>query len=656
MRMNHDLRKIIMMKKFFLLILLLLPALFFSAEAETLVLPPGTPVFRDVNLKRPPVLITEKETVCEIIGRQIYRYEKPPLMKDITFYRFHIPKQGDFLASPEVIININREKRSFFYELEQLPLMMLLGALCASGGFLLTILFFRKQNSKYAPCLPFGALIFFFCGIMLYTIGASGNIVQGQADDFAYFQIAKDIASGNFTGKWSYTVGLPLFYLPFQFILKARTLQEFYPPFLLFNCFIVTPFALCMAYRIIRKLSAAIPALSAMLLWLAMTFLYHHRYFWVGSQDLYAQYVYKSFPALPEFSFSYSLYELYTFYGYNCVSDTISTALVFACLAFILSMKASQWNLALFSALFGLACLVRVNNILFAPLMLLALYLRYAEQLCRFRQWLRFLLTGALPFLAVFSIQLAVDWIQFGNPFTLPYVLHGEATQKGFSFSMVPYGIKLLCNSNHAWFVTGTLALFFISSRRTRALLGWWIYPPVFFFFGYPMVFNNATRFILPVFAGLAAAVVLTDLWKHNSRSMNIRIVMVLLLSVFLTAPVSSPRLAHLLPWNLQKYGESPQSMQFIQYFILILSLLIFLTGLHELWEKRKNQAAFRYALMPTVFLGAFLLLFYWANPYATAFVMLCAFLRTLYDTILLIREKIRTVPAEYVSEDSGLT
>ena len=91
---------------------------------------------------------------------------------------------------------------------------------------------------------------------MLYTIGASGNIVQGQADDFAYFQIAKDIASGNFTGKWSYTVGLPLFYLPFQFILKARTLQEFYPPFLLFNCFIVTPFALCMAYRIIRKLSA----------------------------------------------------------------------------------------------------------------------------------------------------------------------------------------------------------------------------------------------------------------------------------------------------------------------------------------------------------------------------------------------------------------
>lgn len=49
-------------EKFFLLILLLLPALFFSAEAETLVLPPGTPVqFRDVNLKRPPVLITEKK-------------------------------------------------------------------------------------------------------------------------------------------------------------------------------------------------------------------------------------------------------------------------------------------------------------------------------------------------------------------------------------------------------------------------------------------------------------------------------------------------------------------------------------------------------------------------------------------------------------------
>ena len=630
--------------------------LLFAEETGTLTLLPGTPVFREVNLKRPPVLITEKETTCEITGRQIYRYEKPPLMKDITFYRFHIPGQGDFLASPEVTISINRENRSFSYEFEKLPLMMFLGTLCALGGFLLTILFFRKQDSKYAPYLPFGALILFFYGIMLYAIGASGNIVQGQADDFAYFQIAKDIASGNFNGKWSYTVGLPLFYLPFQLIQKARTLQEFYPPFLLFNCFIVTPFALCMAYRIIRKLSAAVPALSAMLLWLAMTFLYHHRYFWVGSQDLYAQYVYKSFPALPEFSFSYSLYELYTFYGYNCVSDTVSTALIFACLALVLSMKPRLRNLVLFSALFGLACLVRVNNILFAPLMLLALYLRYVEQLCGVRQWFRFLLPGALSFLAVFSVQLAVDWIQFGNPFTLPYVLHGEATQKGFSFGMVPYGIKLLCNSNHAWFVAGTLALFFISSRRIRTLLGWWIFPLVFFFFGYPMVFNNATRFILPVFAGLAAAAVLTDLWKHNSRAMNIRTVMVLLLSVFLTAPVSSPRLAHLLPWNLQKYGGSPQAMQFLQYAVLILSLLIFLTGLHELWEKRKDQAAFRSALMPMVFLGAFLLLFYWANPYATAFVMLCAFLRTLYDTVLLIREKLRTVPAECASEDSRLT
>ena len=244
------------------------------------------------------------------------------------------------------------------------------------------------------------------------------------------------MAEGNFTGPWSYTVGLSLFYLPFQLVLQAETLQEFYPPFLLFNCFIVTPFALCMGYRAVKKLSSAAPAFSTVLLWFGMTLFQHHRYF-EGSDGLYSQYIYRAFPALPEPGFFYSLYELYTFYGYNCVSDTVSMALVFACIASALCMKVRLRNLALFAALFGLACLVRINNILFAPLLLLILYLRYAVQLDSARNLLRFLAVGTLAFLAVFSIQLVIDWIQFGNPFTLPYALHGEGTRKGFSFAVV---------------------------------------------------------------------------------------------------------------------------------------------------------------------------------------------------------------------------
>ena len=626
------------MKKFLLWISLMLPFLLFPAEGENFTLPPGAPIFRNIDLTKPPTLIANRETICEIADTIVYRHEKPPLMRDITFHRFRIPGQGYFWASPDVILRINPENNTFSYEFEKRPLLMLLGAFCVFCAFLMSVLFFRKPAASYVRYLPFCAIIFFFYGIMLYLIGASGNIIQGQVDDFAYFQVAKDIASGNFSNQWSYTVGLPLFYLPFQLFLKAETLQEFYPPFLLFNCFIAAPFALCMAYHAVKKLSSAVPAFCSILVWFVMTLLYHHRYFWIENQELYADYVYKSFPALPETSFSYSLYELYTFYGYNCVSDTINMALLFACLAFVLSLKPSLRNLAFFSALYALACLVRVNNLVLAPLMLLVLYLRYAAQLREIRFRIIFPMTGALVFLAVFSIQFAVDWIQFGNPFTLPYILHGEATYKGFSFGMIPYGIKLLCNSNHAWFVTGSLALFFISSRTVRTLLAWWIYPLIFFFFGYPMVFNNATRFILPVFAAFAAAFVLMDFWKRCPRSVNLRIAAILLPSIFLTAPVSSPRLAHLLPWNLQKYGISAQCMQYVQCAVLIFSILIFLSFFYDLWKSRQDRIPFSARLMPMIFLAAFIVFFYWANPYLTVILMAGVFLRACRDTVVLVR------------------
>lgn len=628
------------MKQFLLVAFLIFSALLSGAERRTVVLPPGTPVFRTIDLQKPPALVTNRETECQVEGTILHRHLRVPLMQDITFYRFRIPGQGDFWAAPQIAVRVDPEKHTLSYEFGKYPLLMLLGGLCALCAAVPTVFFFRYQTFRHREALPYAAVILFFYGIMLYLIGGSGNLIQYQADDFFYFRAAKDMAEGNFTGPWSYTVGLSLFYLPFQLVLQAETLQEFYPPFLLFNCFIVTPFALCMAYCAVRKLSSSAPAFMTILLWLVMTLLYHHRYSWTSTPDSYAQYVYRSLPALPELTYSYSLYELYTFYGYNCVSDTVSMALVFACIASALCMKPGLRNLALVSALYALACLVRVNNLLFAPLLMLILYLRYAGDglLSGFRPLLRAAATGAAAFLAVFSIQLAVDCLHFGNPFTLPYILHSEGARKGFSFSMVPYGIQLLCISNHAWFVTGTLSLFFISSRTVRTLLAWWIFPLVFFFFGYPMVFNHAARFILPVFLAFAAAFVLTDFWKSASRSLKLRIGGVVFASVFLTAPAGSPELARLLPWNLQKYGVSPVVTLILQWGVLALSVLVFLTFLFELWKKREDRNLFLQTLRPVCFLGLFLLTFYWANPYVTASLMLCTFLKACQDTASLIR------------------
>ena len=113
------------------------------------------------------------------------------------------------------------------------------------------------------------------------------------------------------------------------------------------------PLLLCMAYLVIKKISSARSALLVILIWFVMILLYHHRYYYIGSEMALDSYLMKSFPRLPSLTFSYSYFELLVLLGYNAVSDTLSCALVFSCIAASLYLKASYRNLALFSALFA---------------------------------------------------------------------------------------------------------------------------------------------------------------------------------------------------------------------------------------------------------------------------------------------------------------
>ena len=458
----------------------------------------------------------------------------------------------------------------------------------------------------------------------------------------------------NFAGPWRYTIGLPLLYLPVV-MFCGDSFQDARLPLTVFNAFFAMPLLLCMAYQAIRKISSARSALLVIALWFVMILFYHHRYFHFGGDSVLSSYLMKSFPCLPDLTFSYSYFELLVLLGYNAVSDTMSCALVFSCIAAGLSMKPTQRNLILFSALYALSCLVRINNILFAPLLAFCLYLGYAEKLTNLKQWARFLLTGALPFCLVFSCQLIVNAHQFGNPLTFPYSLHSyQNITRGFLFEMLPFGIRFLGINNFAYFVIGGLSLFFIRNRKNRVILSLWTLPLVFFFFGYPVVFSNGTRFILPAFAGFVAALVLADIWK-GALSEKIRCAAVLLAGVFLTAPAATEKMEQYLPWNWASRGMTPQTAFWIQIAVIAVSIIILLSFLVDF--RRANEMSERRRILSVMlYLALFLIFFHWGNPYAAAVLMFCALLRACYDTVILIREKLRTVPAERASEDAEST
>ncbi len=638
-------------------IAILFPILFcFGTEQVEIFLPEGTPLFHSTEISGPPDAFVQQDTLAAIKETAVSSFQIGALNKNTRISRVALPGTGKTCWTfSDIRLQVDPVTKKVSFEFLPYILPMTAGTICIAAALLLLFLFLRGKGKQFQAYMPCGVIVLLQYGIILYLAGATANIMMVAIDDLYYYRIADDLLHLDFSGPWMYTIGLPLFYLPFIWLLHAESFWDLRIPFYVFNSLLVMPVLLCMAYQAIKKISSARSALFVILLWFVMILLYHHRYYYAGSDTALDSYLMKSFPRLPSLTFSYSYFELLVLLGYNAVSDTLSCALVFSCIAASLSMKPTQRNLILFSALYGLSCLVRINNILFAPLLAFCLYLCYAEKLMNLKQWGRFLLTGAIPFCLVFSCQLIVNAHQFGNPLTFPYSLHSyQNITRGFLFEMLPFGIRFLGINNFAYFVIGSLSLLFIKDRKTRVILSLWTLPLVFFFFGYPVVFSNGTRFILPAFAGFVAATVLADIWQRT-LSEKIRCAAVLLAGVFLTAPAATEKMEQYLPWDWASCGMTPQTAAWIQVAVIAVSIIILLSFLvdfrraNEMFERRR-------ILSVMLYLALFLLFFHWGNPYAVAVLMLCAFLRACYDAVILIREKIRTVPAECMSEDAEST
>ena len=629
-----------MLKKLLLGAVILFPVLLCSGTEQTeIFLPRGTPLYQSKAVGNSPSAFVARDTSAVIQDEAEGYLQMGPLDKNVRLLKVFFPDtRTSYWTFDELLLQPNPETGKDSFKFLPYLLPMNAGICCIAAAFLLFFLYFRKEKILFQKYLPFGIILLLQYGIVLYLTGATANIMPTPFDDRFYYKIAEDIAGMNFSGPWKYTIGLPLFYLPFIWIFRAASITDIRIPFYIFNSLLVMPVLLCMAYLAIKKMSSDRSALLVIALWFVMILFYHHRYFFFSNDTTLDSYLMKSFPCLPSLCFSFSYSELLVFLGYNALSDTISCALIFSCIAAALWMKPTEWNLVLFSALYALSCLVRINNVFFVPLLAFSLYLRYADNLRTWRQWVRFLLTGAVPFCLIFSMQLIVNTLQFGSPFIFPYVLHPhQYITRGFVSQMLPFGIRFLGINNFAYFAIGTLSFFFIANRKNRVILSLWTLPLIFFFFGYPVIFNNGTRFILPVYAGFVAALVLADIWK-GTLSEKIRCAAVLLAGVFLTAPAATEKMEQYMPWNWYLAGMSFSTARWIAAGVILVSIAVICSFFRDL-RLAQDPEGRKSVRRKMIFLAAFMILFHWGNPYAVAVLMLCAFLRTCYDAVILIRD-----------------
>ncbi|OQA82689.1 MAG: hypothetical protein BWY31_03111 [Lentisphaerae bacterium ADurb.Bin242] len=611
-----------------------------SASDEIFPLQKGAPLFQDPE-KMNLAYTVEKEMAAIVLKKR----ESDMIFQDYlvlrtSLWKVFVSNMGEFWTFPDIESVYKKDLKEYSFRFARIPPLLFSGALLLFAGALSALFFFWNKTFRFRNCLLPLSIVCLQCGICLYAIGYSGGVFIKPTDEIWYFKIGRQLLSFDFSAPFRYTIGHPLFfYAPLVFFTGAVKYEEAGLWAMILNCFFIMPVCLLLVFGVLKKLfrSATLPFYS-LLLWFGFVLLYHPRLF-TGQLNIAETYVQKAVAALPVFGLNLSLYDLYVVFGWHGISDPLCMLFLFLSLLAGILLKPSVRNLIIVSALFAATCLIRINSILYVPLFGFILYLNYAELLKIPGNRRRLILYGSLAFLAVFSLQLAVNFYQFGSPFTWPYVLHTDNDSvHGFMPGLVPYGLYFLSASNHAIFVLGTLSLFFIPDRKMRALLALWIYPVVFFFTGYPVVYNNYSRFILPVYPAFMAAIFLNGVWKER-LSVVLRSLGILLAGVLLTAPGDAPAVRRYLPWSLEWHGVSPETMDMVRWIVIALSIVVLATFMKDILRARKEGQPLREILSIPFFLGLFLIVFYAGNYWITGAAMLCAFLYGLYDAVLLCLE-----------------
>lgn len=554
------------------LFLLTRAGLGFGAERYVTV-PPETPFFKEPTTDSGILQVATKTLSFEIQEtRRVYLAKNPfvvaagrtwhPLMAYADFFRVSVTDEKDAWVSRDLKyyeegkIVIPWRDPDYLY-------LYLSWATVAATAFLACWGFTRGQlfdivRLSAGPLLrprvvaaALAMLILIRYALFFNTLSMCGKTIIYPTDEHHYFEVAIGLIHGRIADNWRYTIGLPLLYVPFVVI--SRALNYFDVQFLLsfFNSLVLQPTCCLLVFLVLQKATrSSRTALLTVALLTVLPFIYfpveHHVI--NGGKGLF-----KAVFGLPELnSASYRLYYLFLSNGHNGMSDMPSALLILLCIALGLYLRPGTKLLTIVSALFGFACLVRINNILFAPLVAYVFWIRMRSVLDTPTSIGKSVTIAVTSFVVVFSPQFVVNWMQFGSPFIFPYVLHGSNAAEGFNFHRLRTGIPFLIGCNYIYMSAGAFGLLFTRDIKKVALTGLWSVPLILYFCGYEVLCASPVRFILPAYAGLLGAFAGSDFWRALSPTQKFPVSVICAASFLLVSPC-----ARFLPpymWSLEEF------------------------------------------------------------------------------------------------------
>ena len=478
--------------------------------AAQVTLPENTALFTKPDPLSAPVGAVSGEVE---VKREFHQYtHMHPLAYRHQFYE--IVRDGKtFYASPEI--------RADSTQVLPFPLWRHLAAVLAAAVGLFTAWrhFRERKSGALAPGSRREAAYFLIEALALrYALSFAmlaefSNLLPAAADDNGYFEVGYDLWNRSFTRPWRFTLGNGLWYIPFIALLKAKEFYDIALAVDYFNLLVTAPAVLVLAFLTLRKLGiplrAAAAALFTGVLW---CFVACHLENWDACR-------FPGFfvPPVPDAADPLGMWKFYRFCigaGFNAMSDMPGLLAVLATIYCALSLPLKARHAALTAALYGFACLIRINYCFMAPLLAFIWLIRMREAKLAWREVALHAVAGAAAFLALFGWQLFVNYRDFGSILRFGYVLHyldfpaGERPADGFTFHTLTQwrNLKFLFGANHAaWtlFFAGTL---FLRDRKLRTVFVLWAAPITIFFLGYYQTYCDAARFILPVFVAFFGA------------------------------------------------------------------------------------------------------------------------------------------------------
>ena len=498
---------------------------------ETVSVPANTVLWEKPDIKTAPLIFLQKNQELKVEEiKKVTSQWGSNIYRNITFYRVRIDNRNLWLV-PGWQLN-NKKVIEACPNRSAYPFMSII-LICFA--ILSVLMYFRLKGyyvkTDYQPLGSFLLiipLILFHYAWFVYFRSVFPETYHLPTDEYEYFRIANCLMQWDFSKPFSYTIGYPLFCIPFLCLNGGDNIVETSRIISYFSAIVMMPASIVLQFILIKKLcGSAWKAFIAMSLYLVIPKLF------MAMEIPYTAMILSPF-GIWHSSYIFCAYQ-FCLTGFNSLSEWVSVNMFFSIAIAALYWRGNKTKYFTLGLLFGLALLVRMNNLMFAPLLAYLFWLSDREKFSDWRYLAKAICITVFAAGGVFACQLLVNHIQLGSIFKTPYGIRGEYQEGRIGFQYFTNVSRYYFKIENLYFAAALPGIFLIRNTVLRNALALWILPTLLFFFCFNFT-GFPHHFFLPIFPGLVAALVCSNVW--SAQTSKVKKCLLAGIMLFLTIPI----------------------------------------------------------------------------------------------------------------------